>query len=490
MILRRPARGTGQHPDAEPHPAGADRSFLRRASLRVRLVAVTAAMVAVAVIMMLVVAYWTLSTSLSESVDRALDDKASSFLQNTLDPKYVFDPEQQVQMFRTYNPDIRVAFYPPGSVTPIGDSIPLRSEVDVLHGTAQTTVRNLGDQRILAKRSPNGTTVILSQNMAATHQLIRSLGFMLMLVGLIGILVAIASGMVVASTGLRPVARLQRALDYVARTDDLSPIEVVGNDEVARVTRSFNNMLEALQASRRRQTELVADAGHELKTPLTSLRTNIELLMMVSRGGGPGLSEDDRHDLERDVIAQIEELSQLIGDLVDLAREDGKQSQATIAEVDLAECIETALERVRRRRTDVAFEFRAEPWYLCGDGFALGRAMLNLMDNAAKWSPPEGTVRIEMTRVALDLMEITVADSGPGIPVEDREKVFERFYRSIQARSMTGSGLGLAIVHQVILRHQGTIVAEESDDGGCLMRVTLPGSPSPGVVDSESCPAA
>lgn len=147
-----------------------------------------------------------------------------------------------------------------------------------------------------------------------------------------------------------------------------------------------------------------------------------------------------------------------------------------IEEVDVVDVIETSLERVERRRPDVTFILKLNDWFLYGDPAALGRAVLNLMDNAAKWSPEDGTVRIDLRPVGEDLVELTVADSGPGIPEDERAKVFDRFYRAIQSRSMPGSGLGLAIVKQVIARHGGTIAVEESDDGGALMRVRLPGS--------------
>ena len=147
---------------------------------------------------------------------------------------------------------------------------------------------------------------------------------------------------------------------------------------------------------------------------------------------------------------------------------------------------------MQRRRPDVTFTTHLIDWQLRGDSFALSRALLNLLDNAAKWSPEGGVVRVWMQPIAGEgsdaaasgaedfsesEVEIRVADSGPGIPKEDREKVFDRFYRSIKARAMPGSGLGLAIVKQVIERHQGVIVADESDDGGALMRVVLPGQP-------------
>ena len=250
---------------------------------------------------------------------------------------------------------------------------------------------------------------------------------------------------------------------------------------MAQLTTSFNQMLEALQESRSQQSQFVADAGHELKTPLTSMRTNIELLMMLNRaGGGFGMSDEDRKDLEDDVMSQMNELSTLIGDLVDLAREDGNEREPE--PVDLCEVMMASLERARRRRPDVEFLVRFIPWELDGDPFALGRATLNLMDNAAKWSPATGTVRVSMEQLSSHEVRLRFDDSGPGIAPEEREKVFERFYRSAEARSMPGSGLGLAIVKSVIERHDGTIKIRESNDGGTRMEVILPGKPVPGEI--------
>ncbi|WP_279107025.1 sensor histidine kinase, partial [Gordonia paraffinivorans] len=149
--------------------------------------------------------------------------------------------------------------------------------------------------------------------------------------------------------------------------------------------------------------------------------------------------------------------------------------------------IEQALERVRRRRNDVEFEVDLTPWYVFGEQHGLSRAVLNILDNAAKWSPPGKTVKVALTQVGMSTAEFTVADSGPGIPEEDRGLVFERFYRSTQSRSMPGSGLGLAIVRQVVERHDGHVEAGESPTGGALIRMTLPGratpaEPSPQVI--------
>ncbi|EEI62598.1 HAMP domain-containing histidine kinase [Corynebacterium glucuronolyticum] len=441
-------------------------------------------MVAVAVGLMTVVTYWVVSTALTRNVDVAMKEKAESLISETVDPAFLLDPAAEVTAFKSYNPDTRAMVYIPGSPNPVGDSIQLVSEIPVVQGGQELSIRNAGEERVLALHGNTGATVVLAQDMATTHRIINNLGMVLLLIAIAGVLMAIATGIVVASTGLRPIARLQQAVNYVARTDELRPMAVVGSDEIAQLTRSFNDMLAALQASRNRQTELVADAGHELKTPLTSLRTNVELLMMVSKQKNAMISDEDREAIEKDVVAQIQEMSTLIGDLVDLAREDG--SREFVAEdVDLMEVLDTSLERVKRRRPDVSFAFNPYPWKLKGDPFALGRATLNLMDNAAKWSPRNGTVRINMKPVESGMIQLTFADSGPGIPLADRDKIFERFYRSAEARSMPGSGLGLAIVKSVINRHNGTIAVGDSDDGGNLMTVILPGTAGNLPADDE-----
>lgn len=442
-----------------------------QASLRWRITMLTAAMVAVAVGMMTIVAYWTVSATLRQSVDKSLENSAAALLQQAVQPTTLVDAQNVVDNFRLYHPETRVSIRLPGSSFVIGDDIPQLTSVEADNGEGK--VATVDGERIYSKSNGFGATVVLAQDMRSHNQLITSLGLVLLLVGAIGIALAVAAGKVVASAGLRPLAHLQAAVDRVRRTNELRQIEVLGNDELADLTRSFNEMLEALETSRRRQADLVADAGHELKTPLTSMRTNIELLMMMQRSGGAGIPEEDRIALEHDVIAQMEEMSTLIGDLVDLARDDAPDS--SLETVDMVEVTEAAFERVQRRRPDVTFHLETTPWYLDGDTHGLSRAIVNLLDNAAKWSPNDGVVRLCMTPLYNGHVEITVSDSGPGIPVEDREKVFERFFRSVQGRSTPGSGLGLAIVKQTIERHGGTITAEESDDGGAMMRVILPG---------------
>jgi two-component system sensor histidine kinase MprB len=277
------------------------------------------------------------------------------------------------------------------------------------------------------------------------------------------------------------VGRLTEAAERVARTDDLRPIPVFGSDELARLTEAFNLMLRALAESRERQARLVTDAGHELRTPLTSLRTNVELLMASMEPGAPRLPEQEMVDLRADVIAQIEELSTLVGDLVDLTRDDA--GEAVYEPVDVSEVIDRCLERVRRRRNDITFDVEVVPWQIYGDTAGLSRAVLNLMDNAAKWSPSGGHVGIRLRQLNWSHAELVVSDHGPGIPLHERALVFERFFRSASARAMPGSGLGLAIVKHVVLKHGGALRVEDTVPGGqppgTSIYVLLPGQPIP-----------
>lgn len=474
MILRQPAEGE-DYRVGSPTDLGNLTLFGKGTSLRWQLALMTAVMVAIAVGAMTTVTYWTMSESLTASVDQDLDGKASSLITRTFDPLYQNNLRNEVDRFKTYNPDIRISVSPPAWQLFVGDTIPVGGDFSRSGDGEETSVRTVGNERILTKRNAAGATVVLAQDMEPTQDLIGALGAVLLVIAGLGILLAIAVGMVVATAGLRPLTRLQRAVNYVTRTDDLKPIEVAGNDELAQLTESFNEMLGALQESRVRQARLVADAGHELKTPLTSMRTNIELLMMLYRTGQQDqISEQDRQDLERDVLAQMEEMSTLIGDLVDLAREESPDNEFEAVLLD--DVLENSLERVRRRRMDVDFQFHADPWIIEGDSHALSRATLNLMDNAGKWSPKGGTVRISL-KAGRRKAVLLVDDSGPGIPEEEREKVFERFYRAAESRAMPGSGLGLSISKQVFDRHGATIDVEESDDGGARFRVVFPGKP-------------
>ncbi|HUL99789.1 MAG TPA: HAMP domain-containing sensor histidine kinase, partial [Mycobacterium sp.] len=363
-----------------------------------------------------------------------------------------------------------------------GEQLPFgQQEKDVVDGDLLLSLRAAGDQRVLATHLPSGNTLLVSKSLKPTNSVLRQLGWVLVVVGGVGLVIAAVAGGMVASAGLRPVRRLTDAAERVARTDDLRPIPVAGSDELARLTENFNMMLRALAESRERQARLVTDAGHELRTPLTSLRTNVELLIASTEPDAPRLPESEMAGLRADVLAQIEELSTLVGDLVDLTRDDA--GEVVHEPIDMSEVVDRSLERVRRRRNDIQFEADVSPWQVFGDAAGLSRAVLNLLDNAAKWSPPGGSVSIRLAQVDPSHAELVVADHGPGIPPSERELVFERFYRSASARAMPGSGLGLAIVKHVVMKHGGVLRIEDTVPGGqppgTSIHVLLPGRPMP-----------
>ncbi|WP_306999283.1 sensor histidine kinase [Amycolatopsis thermophila] len=450
-------------------------------SLRARVTLLAAACVAGVLALVSLGAYITVYNNLYQQVDDELVQQANSVIN---DPQVVQTGGLRIPTYITRLVDVRFdlivadgssAFEsPPSMRPPIG-----RDERDVAGGEKPSSIRTdqSTDSRVLAVpyRYQPGVALVLSQPLDATKQTLRELAVVLALIGGGGIVVAALAGTAVARTGLRPVERLTSATEHIARTGDLRPIPISGDDELARLTHSFNTMLGAVADSQERQRQLVADAGHELRTPLTSLRTNLELLLSASRDGAPTLSEKDRAEIETDIKAQLDELTQLIGDLVELARQDEPRTE--FERVELVEVVERALDRARRRAGEIEFDVALQPWVVVGDAGALERAVLNLLDNAVKFSPAESRVRVRMYPLGDGTAVIEVADSGPGIADEDLPRVFDRFYRSSEARTLPGSGLGLAIVKQAAERHGGTAYAGRSPEGGALMSLRLPGTP-------------
>ncbi|WP_435795162.1 HAMP domain-containing sensor histidine kinase [Nocardia aurea] len=483
-VPRRPVVATlGQQraPDsAEMRPP---MPLTRSVSLRWRVTLLAASLVAVAVAVTSIAAYAMVARALYADVDSQLRARADTMITNNFENLGF----QSIVLAGLFSNDVGVAlifadhkpYMPPQQTTPPVGS----QELAVADGRLPSSLRTVNNQRVLAVPTHSGATLIISQRLEPTREVLDRLAWLLFVVGGCGVVLAAAAGTAVARTGLRPIARLTAATERIARTDDLTPIPVTGDDELARLTESFNTMLRALAESRDRQRRLVADAGHELRTPLTSLRTNMELLIASGRPGAPQIPDEDMAELREDVVAQIEELSTLVGDLVDLAREDAPET--VYDRIDLGEVTERALERARRRRGSIEFVAELRPWFVYGHESGLERAVLNVLDNAAKWSPEGARVLVTMRETGRGLLELDVDDAGPGIPSEERELVFERFYRTTVSRSMPGSGLGLAIVKQVVTKHGGTITVENSARGGALIRIVLPGEAGTAQIDKQ-----
>ncbi|MEU1336479.1 HAMP domain-containing sensor histidine kinase [Streptomyces sp. NPDC005827] len=307
-----------------------------------------------------------------------------------------------------------------------------------------------------------------------TQNTLNDLALILLLVSGIGVIGAGAAGLAVARAGLRPVDELTEAVEHVARTEDLSvriPVEEDADDEIARLSRSFNSMTTSLASSRELQQQLIADAGHELRTPLTSLRTNIELLTRSEETGRP-LPPADRKALLASVKAQMTELASLIGDLQELSRSEGQRGER-VQVVALQDTVEAALSRARLRGPELKITADVQPWFVRAEPSALERAIVNILDNAVKFSPEGGTIDVALERGVL-----TVRDHGPGIPEDELPHVFDRFWRSPSARALPGSGLGLSIVARTVQQAGGDVTLARATGGGTVATVRLPGAPT------------
>ena len=296
------------------------------------------------------------------------------------------------------------------------------------------------------------------------HTLNR-LRLILLLIVAGGIAAGAAAGALVSRAALVPVRRLTRAAERIARTGEPSErvTDAGGRDELARLGTAFNTMLAALETSLETQRRFVADASHELRTPLTSLQTNIEVLKQQER-----LAPGQRAKLFADLEREAHEMRDLIAALLELARADAPQAHM---EVHLDEIVDSAVERARTRFPNVRFESKLEQTTIDGSPERLERAVWNLLENAGKWNNGTGPVEVQLRGG-----DLTVRDHGPGIAAEDRDHVFDRFYRATSARALPGSGLGLAIVRDVAEAHGGSVSAEDAPGGGALLRLRLANS--------------
>jgi two-component system sensor histidine kinase MprB len=331
-------------------------------------------------------------------------------------------------------------------------------------GFSDHEVEGLHLRVLTAPLGPIGAVQVARSLEDADHVLER---LRRVLVALVAVGTALAAGVsrLFSRRVVAPVTELTEAAEHIEATGDLGRrVDAGGHDEVGRMAARFNAMLARLQTSQAQQRQLVADASHELRTPVTSLRTNVEVLR-----DAPSMSEPDRRALLDDVVEQAEELGNLVADLIALAR-DGETPPAT-EDVRLDELVAEAVVRARRHAPTVSFTLRAEPSLVSAAPDRIGRAVNNLLDNAAQHAD-----RVEVT-VSADGV-VAVRDHGPGVPPEDVPLVFDRFYRGATARGRSGSGLGLAIVRQVAESHGGSVRVESPEDGGARFVLALPGEPA------------
>jgi two-component system sensor histidine kinase MprB len=355
------------------------------------------------------------------------------------------------------------ALRPPQQAADLPASARERAVATGTHPAFFTTQTLDGERvRMLTTQIAPGVALEVARSLQDEDATLNRLRLVFLLLGAGGLLIAVVLGTWIAESALAPVRRLTRAAKEIEATRNLAVrLEEHGSDEVAQLSASFNAMLAALERSIAAQRQLVADASHEFRTPITSMRANVELLARAK-----DLDPRERTEILRSVIDELDELAALVSDVIELARDP--EAHVQLREVQLEEIVATGLERARRRAPHVRFEATLEPFVLQGDPDALLRCVTNLLDNAAKWSPEGGVVEVE-----LHDGELRVRDHGPGISEDELPLVFERFYRTPAARSQPGSGLGLAIVRHVATAHGGRAGVATPAGGGAEFRVTF-----------------
>jgi two-component system sensor histidine kinase MprB len=317
---------------------------------------------------------------------------------------------------------------------------------------------------IVAEGQPRGAVEVM-QELELVDGALAQTRLLLIAFAAGAILLGAALGALIGRAALTPVMRLTATVEDVTRTRDLSRrVAARGRDELSRLGTSFDAMLGQLEASLRSQRQLVADASHELRTPLTSLRTNLELLER-----GQPTDPIERQQLLADLVLQMERLTTLVGDLIEVARDE--ETPMPFEELQLHDVVTEVVDDVKMRYPKVRFVVSASPSTVRGVKVRVARAITNLLDNAAKWSPPGALVEVTVASG-----EVSVRDHGPGVAPEDAPRVFDRFWRSNDARHIPGSGLGLSIVKDVAETHGGSVILERPSDGGARFRLRLGGA--------------
>jgi two-component system sensor histidine kinase MprB len=324
--------------------------------------------------------------------------------------------------------------------------------------------------RLITVGAGTAGAVQVARPLDETDSVLHRVLWILVAIGIAGVALAALLGQAVARSALAPVRRFTDRTETIAATpgDRSQRMDIESDDELGRLAASFNTTLDALERSVEAQRQLVADASHELRTPIASLRANIQVLEDADR-----LTPADREALRADIVAELDELTALVADVVELAR--GAKPGEALDDVRLDLIVTAQVDRAQRRAGEAAtFQAQIEPTVVAGEAERISRAVSNLLDNARRWSPPGALVEVELRDGTL-----SVRDHGPGFEADDLPRVFERFFRSDRARALPGSGLGLAIVRQAAEAHGGSAEASNAPGGGALVRVRFNDSYEP-----------
>jgi two-component system sensor histidine kinase MprB len=445
--------------------------------LRTRLTVLVTGAVALAVVMVSASTFFLARAQMRSVIDRSLIERADLARDYEGGPSALIQRQEQLMAFMEGGfvrvdlyvqvasaSGVRVGASSQRVVLPIsGDDVAIASGKEEGPLLRDVTVRDQHLRMVTATAGEEGLAIQLARPLTEVDQTLARLALVLALVGLGGIALAAGMGLAISHGSLAPLSSLSAAVEHVAETQDLeSRIAVERDDEIGSLAAAFNTMLEALETSRSQQQRLVTDASHELRTPLTSLRTNIEFLARAE-----GMQETDRTALMNDVSYEMRELSSLVSEMVELAT-SAKAGDEPLEGVDLTETVEEVVTRARRR-TGRTITVTGNAGHIQGRPSSLQRAISNLIDNADKWSPPDGVIEVELSEGRVE-----VADHGPGIREQDLRHIFDRFYRATEARTLPGSGLGLSIVKEIVAQHGGEVFAFNRD--GAVVGFEIPGA--------------
>ena len=452
-------------------------------TLRVRIAAAAGVAVALAVIAAAAAVYLGVRSELREEVDASLRDRVATVARfggpqhgppggplGALEDRRVPRPELPPVPFGGPQGFVQLVL-PSGRVLSAPGStgelpVDQRAREVARQGSgehlADTTVDGI-HLRVLTAGLPGGAAIQVARPLDEVDRQLDRIALLLVVVGAAGVALGAGLGAAVARTALAPVARFTRRTERLAaRPDPSERIQVTGDDELGRLARSFNTTLDALERSVEAQRQLVADASHELRTPIASLRANVQTLEHADR-----LPAGDREALRADIVRELDELTALVADIVELAR--GAKPGELADDVRLDDIVAAVVDRARARLGDGdAFAVGLEPTVVRGEPQRIHRAVSNLVENALKWNAPGSPVEVRLCDGY-----VSVRDHGPGFADADLPHVFERFYRADDARGLPGSGLGLAIVRQAAEAHGGAVAAANAPGGGALVRVSF-----------------
>ena len=455
--------------------------------IRGRIVALASRAVALAVVAAVAGAYLAVRGELRGQADEALTEQAH--LVSALVEHGPPDERRFRQRLDQAPPEVGPVVAPGGllaqGITPEGELAPFpRADQPQPIESEDKAVASTGSGLEFSDRTIDGEhyrvatvgvgdegAVMLARSLAGVDRALDNLR--LVLAGLVAAGVALAGvlALLVARRVIAPITQLTQAAEHISETQDLSRrIAVDGDDEVARLAGRFDAMLDALEEHQQAlgrsvesQRKLVADASHELRTPVAAIRTDIETLI-----AHPELSEAERTQILAAADERIEELTEIILDVIELARADEDEREAD-DDIRLDLIAAQSIERLERMSPGRKLEVEIEPSVVRGRPDRLYRAINNLLDNADKYSP-----RDEPIEVRVSGGRIEVGDRGPGIPAADLPHLFDRFWRGSTSRHRAGSGLGLAIVRQVAEAAGGEVAVENRVGGGASFSLRMP----------------